>query len=237
MSEKKLTLYVQNQDIVVPGDIIGEGELDSYTPYLHVEGGKIYSTVLGIVEIKEGKPRIAPLYSTYIPQVNDVVIGIVVDVGHSYWTVDIHSPYEAQLNVSETPLKQMIGAENLRKFLDVGDYVLAKIVSFERNKDPLLTLKGKDLGKITEGKVIEFKSSRVLWAILRRRRVIDALEEELGVSVLITANGRAWVKGVNPEAEDVAVYVLKKIDYSPFTKLTTNDISKFISEIKRRGGE
>lgn len=236
MTQSKLELYVQNMDIVVPGDLVGEGELEEYSPYIHVEGGKLFSTVLGIVEIKEGKPKIIPLHTTYIPQVNDLVIGMVVDVGHSYWTVDIKSPYEAQLNVAETPLKQVIGAENLRKFLDIGDYVLAKIISFERNKDPMLSLKGKELGKLTEGKVIEFRSSRVVWSILRRKKVIDALEEELGVSVLITSNGRAWIKGVSPEAEDLAILVLKKIDYSPFTKLTPSDISKLISEVKKQGG-
>jgi exosome complex component RRP4 len=236
METQKLELYVQNMDIVVPGDLIGEGELEEYSPYIHVEGRKLFSTVLGIVEIKEGKPRIIPLHTTYIPQVNDLVIGIIVDVGHSYWTVDINSPYEAQLNVSETPLKQVIGTENLRKFLDIGDYVLAKIISFERNKDPLITLKGKDLGKLAEGKVIEFRSSRVVWSILRRKKVIDALEEELGVSVLITSNGRAWIKGVSQEAEDTAILVLKKIDYSPFTKLTPSDILKLISEVKMKGG-
>jgi exosome complex component RRP4 len=236
METQKLELYVQNMDIVVPGDLIGEGEPEEYSPYIYVEGRKLFSTVLGIVEIKEGKPRIIPLHTTYVPQVNDPVIGIIVDVGHSYWIVDINSPYEAQLNVSETPLKQVIGTENLRKFLDIGDYVLAKIISFERNKDPLITLKGKDLGKLTEGKVIEFRSSRVVWSILRRKKVIDALEEELGVSVLITSNGRAWIKGVSQEAEDTAILVLKKIDYSPFTKLTPSDISKLISEVKIKGG-
>lgn len=235
MSEMKLQLYVQNLDIIVPGDIIGEGEIDTYSPYMYTEGGKIYSTVLGVVEIREGKPRIIPLCTTYVPQVNDIVIGIIVDVGHSYWTVDINSPYEAQLTVSETTLKQLIGAENLRKYLDIGDYVLAKIISYERNKDPVLTLKGKDLGKISEGKVIEFRSSRIVWSILRRKKVIDTLEEELGVSVLITANGRAWVKGVSPEAEDLALLILKRIDYSPFIKLTPNDISKMIREAKKSG--
>jgi len=236
VTEAKLNLYVQNMDIVVPGDVIGEGELPFYSPYLYSEKGKIVSTVVGMVEIREGLPRVTPLHGVYVPQANDIVIGIVIDVGHTYWTVDINSPYEAQLSVSETPVKQAVGAENLRKFLDVGDYIIAKVVSFERNKDPMLTLKGKELGKITEGKVVEFRSSRIVWAVLRRRGVLEALEEELGVSVLFAANGRAWIRGVSREAEDAAILVLKKIDYSPFTKLTPRDISKLISEVKKGGG-
>lgn len=231
MSEsKRIQLYVQHMDIVAPGDIIGEGEPDFYSPYIYVEGNKIYSSVLGIVEVKEGKPRIMPIHSTYIPQPNDIVIGVITDVGYSYWTIDINSPYVAQLSLSETPLKQMIGAENLRKFLDVGDYIVAKVISFERNKDPLLSIKGKELGRVNEGRVIDLKSSRVIWNILRRRKVIDYLEEELAVTVFVAANSRAWVKGVSQQAEDIAVIVLKKIDSNPFTKLTTSDISKLIME-------
>lgn len=231
-TEKGIKLYVQDKDLVVPGDLVGEGELDAYTPYLYVDNGRIYSTVVGAVEVVSGRPRIIPFYTTYVPQPGDVIIGVVVEVGQSYWTVDINSPYEAQLNVSETLLKPVVGSEALRKYLDVGEHILARVLSFERNKEPLLTLKGRDLGKIGEGKVVEFRSSRTVWSLLKRRRVINVIEEKLGVSVLLCANGRAWVRGGTSQAQDLAILALKRLDYTPYARIMSVDVSRMIDELR-----
>lgn len=234
-----MPILVKHREIVVPGQLIAEGsDVEVANTYsVNKVGDKVYSTVVGLSDIQGNRISVIPLEGTYMPKVGDVVIGMIEDIGLTSWIVDIKSPYRAILHANDfltkpfNPLK-----DNLRKFLEVGDYIVAKITAFDRSKDPTLTAKGRGLGKITSGSVIEIIPSRVPRVIGKKGSMINMLKEETKCKIVVGLNGRIWVKGPNPDLEEIAILAIKKIERETYTSGLTDRVREFIrSERERRG--
>lgn len=230
--------YIQQRDIVLPGDLIAEGKIETNSVYLYKEGNKYYSSIIGLAEIKEDKVYLIPMEHAYIPKPNDMVVGLITDVGPTYWTVDINSPYEGQLPVGETLLRQtQATVDTLRKFLSIGDHVLLRVLAFDRLRDPVLTMRGKGLGKITQGKVIELSSRVANLLLFRKRTLVELIAKETETSIFVGNNGRIWLYGKDPILEDIAILALKKIDSSDISVIGISNILEFIREEKARRGD
>jgi len=235
-----MPILVQHRQIVLPGQLLAEGkdvEVKAQHTIYRV-GDKYYSSVIGLADIQEGKRlSVIALEGFYFPKVDDVVIGMIVDIGLTSWTVDIRSPYLAILHASDVlnkpfnPLK-----DNLRRHLDLGDLVLAKISQFDRTRNPVLTVKGKGLGKITKGVIVEIIPSRVPRVIGRRGSMINMVKEETKCQITIGLNGRIWIIGPTPAHEEVAVLAIKKIERETHTSGLTDRVKMFIREELRKRG-
>lgn len=238
MSEAiKPTFYVQQRDIVLPGDLIAEGRVETNSVYIYKEGSRYYSAIIGLVEVKDEKVNLIPIEHAYLPKPNDLVIGLITDVGPTYWSVDINSPYEGQLPVSETMLRQtQATVDTLRRFLSIGDHVLLKVLSFDRLRDPVLSMRGKGLGKITGGKVIEISSRVANMLLYRKRSLVEAIAKETETNIFIGNNARIWVSGKDPIMEDLAILALKKVESSDLS-ISTLDLVDFIRSEKEKRGE
>jgi len=223
----KFELLVQQKDVVVPGDPVARGDVEPDSPYLYKEGDTVYACVTGILEVRDTKLIVTPLQARYIPKPDDLVIGLVEDVGPTYWVVDINSPYEAQLPVSELPVKQP-PFEALRRLLEVGDYILAKVVAAGRNRMPLLSLKCKECGKVTSGKVIEVNLASLKRLVGKRGGVIEAICNEAGVKIFVGSNGRVWIKGESRFDEDLAAFTIKQIESGRLGVVTPQVVAEFI---------
>lgn len=234
-------VFVTDRQIVVPGDPIAEvsDDLQVVGPYVFEAGGIYYSSVMGLASISEDKGRIEiiPLEGPYVPKKDDIVIGLVTDIGLTYWEVDINSPYKAVLNANDALNKQFSPMhDDLRRYLTVGDYIVAKVIAFDRTRDPLLTIKGKGLGRVTKGKVIEVKPSRVPRIIGKRGSMISMLLGETGCNITVGQNGRVWVACQSAELEDVLVMAIRKIEREAHTRGLTDKVREFIIEERRRRG-
>src|SRR3989338_4652362 len=84
--------------LVIPGDFIGEGRAGHGA---YEESGKVFSKVIGLAEGKEDLFFVIPLGGIYNPKRGDGVIGKVEEIIFSKWIIDINSPYEAVLPLSE----------------------------------------------------------------------------------------------------------------------------------------
>uniref|UniRef100_A0A7J3ZL89 Exosome complex component Rrp4 n=1 Tax=Fervidicoccus fontis TaxID=683846 RepID=A0A7J3ZL89_9CREN len=226
-------ILVQQRDFVVPGDPIARGNVEISSPFLYREKDTVYTCVIGIVEIKGSKITLIPFQLHYLPKPNDLVIGVVKDVGPTYWIVDINSPYEAQLPLSETLFKQLSPQETLRKFFDTGDYILARVLSFDRSRVPLITTKCKECGKIVDGKVIEVNPSRISRIIGRKGSIIDAISNETKTKIVVGDNARIWVRGRDRTSEDLAILAIKKIEDLGLRITSPNQIVEFVRDQKR----
>ncbi|MBC7114654.1 MAG: RNA-binding protein [Archaeoglobi archaeon] len=181
------------REIVVPGDLLstdrrkaGEGT--------YVERGKVYASIYGILDRKGDKIRVIPLAGKYIPSPEDVVIGKIVEIGFSFWNVDINSPYEGVLHISEVNRK--IDPNRIDEFLSIGDMIIGKVKRIDPAMRVELTLKGERFfGKITEGRVIEIAHTRVPRVIGRGGSMISLLKKETGCQIYVGQNGRIWIKG------------------------------------------
>jgi exosome complex component RRP4 len=235
-------VYVENRSIVVPGDLLAEGD-DVEVSSLFIErvGDKYYATITGLVSIEREdskvKISIIPLEGAYIPKVGDIVIGLVRDIGLTHWEVDIASPYKGILTVQEVLDRPFNPAtDSLKKYLDVGDYIIAKIIAFDRARDPLLTIKGKGLGRVAEGSIVEIKPSRVPRVIGKKGSMVNMLMSETGCDIVVGQNGRILIKCPNKDLEEILVLALKKIEAEAHTTGLTERVREFIRQERERRG-
>ena len=171
-----------------------------------------YSTKLGLAESYNDKLRVIPLSGVYMPRVDDVVIGTVVDFGHAHWLVNINSCFIGVL-VAKSVFSPRISSidYDLESKFKIGDTLCAKINSFDRTRDPLLSVYGYGLGKIFSGTEIDINPNKVARLIGKKGSMIKLLEENTDVKYTIGQNGKVILKGT-PDSISKAKIVIELIE-------------------------
>ncbi|MFZ8854927.1 MAG: exosome complex RNA-binding protein Rrp4 [Thermofilaceae archaeon] len=227
------------QRILVPGEVVGEKEGRGRVEVegaVYKAGSQYRAKTLSVARYDErgNVLRVIPLKGKYIPLVGDIVIGIIVEVGFTSWLVDINSPYTAVLPVSEVSSRPVtIPRSDLSKILDEGDMILAKVISFDKTKDPVLTIKESKLGKIQRGLLVEISPKKVPRVIGRKGSMIKLIESMLDVEVVVGQNGRVLVVGSDRRREEVAALAIKKIEAEAHTEGLTSRIKEYIEGMLR----
>ncbi|TRM85603.1 RNA-binding protein [Sulfolobus sp. F3] len=220
------------QSSLFPGELIAEGDFQiPWSPYVLKIGNKYYSTIVGLFDVKDSQFEIIPLEgSYYYPKVGDIVIGLIDDIEIYGWIVDIKAPYHAYLPASNLLCRPVTPGEDLRKYLDIGDYVIAKVENYDRTIDPVLSVKGKDLGRVTSGIVVDIMPVKVPRVIGKNRSMYETLTLESGCSMLVANNGRILANCPSQLAEKVLIEAIRKIESESHIKGLTDRIKKFIQE-------
>lgn len=230
--------------LAIPGDTV---TLDQNTTidgsiYLYKRNENTYSiTVTALVDIElienRKRIRVIPLKGRYIPKEGDVIVGIVIDATLSSWIIDINSPYSAILYAYDYIGKNFNPTvENIRRYLDIGDVILAKVVQFERSRGVVLTVQDKGLGKITSGSLVEIEPCKVARVIGKKKSMLNMLIEQTKCEVFVGNNGRILLKCPNLELEYIAILAIKKIENEAHTTGLTERIKDFIIEEKVKRG-
>ncbi len=238
-----MKIIVANRQIVRPGDtlaIIESGEVVK-TPrhlpdkHIYIVGNRILSDVNGLVNIVDDDIQVIPLEGKYIPRVDDVVIGMVTSVGITNWIIDINSPYPGILNANDVIENFNPITMNLRDYLDIGEFIVAKIVLFDRTRDPLLTVKGKGLGKITEGTVIEVKPSRIPRIIGKKGSMLNLLTSTTGCNMVVGQNGLIWIRCSDEKKLEVLIRAIRRIEARSHIRGLTEEIRMFLEKNLGKG--
>jgi len=226
-----LAIHAQAKQLVGPGELLAEG------PYFagentYREGTKIFSARVGLAEVIGNKLVVVPIKGAYIPRLDDIVLGRVTDIGMSGWQVDIDAPYPAMLPASETPLQRGhdMGRRDLSHIYGVGDLMIAQVIAFDRTRDPLLTTKGRGLGKVNSGSVARITPARIPRIIGKKGSMITMLKKETGTDVIPGQNGVVLVTGRNPDQERVAVEAIYMIEREAHTSGLTERVKAMILE-------
>ena len=224
-------MHTERKQLVSPGELLAEG------PYFagentYREGGKIFSSRVGMAEVIGNKLIVVPVKGAYIPRLDDIVIGRITDITMSSWQVDICAPYPALLPMSETPLHRGRegGRRDLSEIYGVGDLVLAQVIAFDRTRDPLLTTKGRGLGKITSGRIARISASKIPRIIGKQGSMITMLKKETETDIVPGQNGVILATGRNPDQERIAVEALYMIEREAHTTGLTDHVKLFIEE-------
>jgi len=228
-----LTFFYEERQIVTPGDLLAEGDyLTGNNTYR--DGTKIYASRLGLVEYEGKKVHVVALNTFYIPSVGDQVIGNIIEVNMNGWTVNINSPYMATLKATEALNKPFNPQrDDLSRFLDVGDLILAKVIGYDRTRDPNLTIREQGLGKITYGQIIRVSPAKIPRIIGRKGSMISMLKKETGCKIMVGKNGLILISSENPEDERLAVMAIQKIEQEAHTSGLTDRITEMMR--KERG--
>lgn len=196
---------------VIPGELITEG---SYRPLANVvkRGNRFYSTRVGLAEFSQEGVRVIPLTGPYIPRVDDLVIGKIVDYSAYAWEVDINSCFLAYLPAKNVYGKNFTpGQEKLVKKFDIGDLIAAVVTAFDRTRDPILSVSGQGLGKLTKGEVVKISPTKVPRLIGKKGSMIRTIESGTGCRLTIGQNGVIVVVG-RPEGVIKAVKAIKLVE-------------------------
>jgi exosome complex component RRP4 len=110
--------------------------------------------------------------------------------------------------------------------------VIAKIVAYDRTRDPLLTVLERGLGKITRGQIIEIMPTKIPRVIGKQGSMISMLKQETGCQIAIGQNGRILINGKTPEDERLAVMAIRKIEQEAHTTGLTDRVTEMLKEEK-----
>ena len=129
---------------VIPGEVITTGP---YRPEQNVilQDKKIIATKVGISEIYDDAVKVIPLSGMYIPKSQDLVIGKIVSHSSLSWEADINSCYRGMLPASDVFGRNFQpDSEELTSKLAKGDLIAARILNFDRSRDPLITIADRE---------------------------------------------------------------------------------------------
>ena len=231
-----MKIYVSSGDVVTPGELVAEGKCEVVGPYFRLDK-KLFAKMLSIAITSKNSIRLIPLKRTYIPIEGDIVIGKVIDVNPMSWLVDINSPYNAILQVSEVFPKPTTVRRDLSEILKVGDLLIAKILSFDLIHDPLLTIKESKLGKVTKGSLVEILPSRVSRIIGRKGKVVNMIRKTFSAEIVVGRNGRILVVGKDSDTEGMVAYIIKKISEESFIEDPVAYTKQLLDQVKASIGE
>lgn len=217
-------MYVERKQLVAPGEILAEGKYTS-GENTDREGDKLFSSKVGVVEIDGDKLGVVPLKGCYVPRVDDVVVGRIVDIVMSGWMVGIDAPYPALLPASEV-FEQRVprSGMDLSKTFGVGDLVVCKVLAFDRTRDPLITAKGPGLGKVTSGRIVKISPAKIPRLIGKKGSMIAILKKETGAHIMVGQNGTVLVSAKHPDAENTAIQAIRMIEREAHTQGLTDRI-------------
>ncbi|MEM3507200.1 MAG: exosome complex RNA-binding protein Rrp4 [Candidatus Bathyarchaeia archaeon] len=229
-----MSILIDKRQLVIPGELIAKGDyIAGDNVYKH--GENVFALKIGLMEISGKKVSVIPLKGCYIPHIGDIVIGKVLDIGISGWLVDIFSPYPALLPVSETLAPRLPPTKmDLTKFYNVNDLIAAKVISFDRTKDPLLSTKEPGLGKISSGKLIKFSPSKIPRLIGKKGSMINMLKKETKSQIIMGQNGIIVVSNKSQDNEAITISAIRMIEEEAHTQGLTDRVKEFIRrEIKK----
>lgn len=223
------TLFAQEKQIVVPGEVIAEG-----MDYLPGEGtfrdkNHIIANLLGMVTLSGRLVKLIPLAGKYKPKRDDLVIGRVTDIVSKGWIVDINCAYHAMIGLRDATPDFIPKGADLSKYFSIGDYVMARITMVTSQYLVDLSMRGPMLRKLEGGRIITINPAKVPRVIGKKASMITLIKEKSDCQVLVGQNGIVWLKG-DPKGEVLAANAILKIERDSHLSGLTEVIEKFIDE-------
>ncbi|MBI2183333.1 MAG: RNA-binding protein [Thaumarchaeota archaeon] len=213
---------------VVPGELIVDGKY-RLGANVYASQDKVYSTRVGLAEISRGEVRVIPLSGSYIPRVDDFVIGKIKDYSAFAWEVDIASCFYAYLPAQAVFGRDYSPAQDsmLDRF-KIGDMVAAKIAAFDRTRDPLLSVSGPGLGLINRGEIVKIMPTKVPRLIGKKGSMIKTVEAGTSCRLSIGQNGIIVVNGP-PDGIAKAVNAIRLIEEEAHTADLTQKVEALLT--------
>jgi len=221
-----------NRKVVIPGEVIVEGE--NYLPGEGTEkkGREIISVRYGLAEEINRLIKVIALSGVYQPRKGNVIIGEVENITFNGWMIDMDSPIGAFLPLMEVP--RYVDKSGLSEVFDIGDMIVAKIIGINaRGID--LTIKSRGLGKIDEGLILKINSNKVPRVIGKEGSMINLIKKEAGCSITVGQNGLIWINGDKIEDELFVKKAILFVTENSFASGLTEEVKKWLE--REKGGK
>ena len=222
-----MAVYFQKREVVVPGQLLAEGRYRaSFGTY--DEEGKIFSSLVGLAELRGNTVKVVALEGAYIPKEGDLVIGTINIVAGNNWKIDIGGPYGASLHANNALRRPY--SEDISEYMDIGDVVAAEVIAFDRGSGPFLGMKGRGLRVLQGGMILEVSPAKIPRIIGRRGSMINMIQDHLKIDTMVGQNGRIWIQAPSTEILRLAIKAFKTIETQAHTSKLTDRISEMLAE-------
>jgi len=219
-----------DRKVVIPGEIIAEGE--DLLPGEHTEkiDGKVISLRYGLAEEQNSLVKVIPLSGVYSPRRGNVVIGKIENLTNNGWVVDIGSADSAFLSLMEVP--RYVNKDAMEEVFKIDELLIAKIWSIgKRGID--LSIKSRGYGKIEEGMVFSVNSNKVPRIIGKEGSKINIIKEKTGCEIDVAQNGYVWITGPSIDDELYAKKAINFVTEKSFIHGLTDEVTKWFDENKK----
>ena len=229
-------IHIQNRELVVPGQLIAEGGYFIREGAFR-EGDRIYASVVGLADLRGQNIRIIPLQGRYIPKRGDAVIGVVIDVHHSGWILDLNSPYVGNLFVSDLLQRKVdLLREDIGQYLSMGDVVMAKVKDVNELMRVQLEAGEAGMGKVKGGKLVELVPTKIPRVIGKKGSMIATIQNTSGCQIKVGQNGRILIWGDDPRMVNAVVEALLMIEREAHISGLTDRVRLMLEKIISEGG-
>ena len=216
---------------VIPGEVIVSGPYRAEQNTI-MEGNNIIATTIGLSDVHDGSVRVIPLTGGYYPKDDDLIIGKIVSHSAMSWEVDINSCYAGMLPATDVFGRDFSShSDNLSSKLGNGDLIVARIVNADKTRDPLLTISGRELGKIDSGELVNISPSKVARLIGKRGSMIQTIESGTHAQITIGQNGLVVVSCEDSDGLLKAIKAIELVDEKAHIANLTDQINDML-EIK-----
>lgn len=156
--------------LTVPGETVTEDSqfMRGHGTYT-VEGVKaIHASLMGSLERVNKLLSVTPLRARYVPEIGDLVIGVVKEVALKKWKVDINATVDATLQLASINLpggtqRRKTGTDELqmRTFFEEGDLILAEVQMTSKDGSASLHTRTLKYGKLRNGQFFKVSNGSV----------------------------------------------------------------------------
>ena len=219
------------REIVTPGETIASGDDYLAGENTKKEGKEIIALRFGLADKSDRLVKVIPLSGVYIARRGNVVIGQVEDITFNGWLVDIHAPYGSFLPVSEC--SRYINKNDLEEQFAIGDMVIAKVLNAKR-KGIDLTIKGKGLGRLENGRIIYINSNKVPRVIGKGGSMINLIKEASNCDITVGQNGTVWIRGNKKEDEIFAEESMRFVTEKSYVNGLTEKTKEWLDNQKNK---
>ncbi len=188
--------------LVLPGEEVpAQGLKPGFGTYRSRDDGKIYASVMGLLSPRPPFVRVIPLSGRYIPQRDDMVVGVIQAVGPTYWLLDIRAPHFTPLHMTGTPWQMEYG--ECGEYLRPGETVIVRVEGIDEQRRIGVSMNGPGLGKLEGGYVVEISPTKVPRVIGKSGSMIQMIQQDTGAKLVVGQNGRVWIEGDNDQIRRV----------------------------------
>ncbi len=213
-SVEKEELPEATKKIVIPGELITD-QRKKVGSNVFLREGKIYSTSLGLLTESNDFISVIPLEGKYLPRINDIIVGIVINQTFNGYILDINSFKDS-----------FISKEYIRYELKRGTIISARVNYVNELNDVELS----DPRVFDKGEIVLISPVKIPRLIGKNGSMLNAIKEGTGSHLLVGRNGYIWIKGGNTE---LAIKTIKKIEQNAHLSNLTNSIIEFLNKEKK----
>ena len=213
---------------VLPGDFITTSPLRLQDNVV-LDGKRIISTTIGLSDVSTDNVRVISLTGIYIPKMDDLIIGKIESIFGNSWFADINSCYQGMLLGQDVFGRGSYPTNSeMKNRLDKGDIIFAKIANFDRQREPLISIADKNLGKIDSGELIKISPSKIPRLIGKQGSMIQTIEGSTNASITVGQNGLIVVSCDETNGLLKALTAIRMIDEQAHIINLTDRVKKML---------